>query len=762
MIHRERARDAACVLLLIAIAGALFADVLFGGSGFAQRDLFGNHYAFKYTVRETVARGGFPFWNRFISGGQPLAANPEYELFYPPQWLIFARSYRFGFHLHILVHVAIALAGMFGLLRALRISRAAAVFGALSFGLGSFLLGAMPVLPPFFVWSWAPLCFLVVLRALERPSARRMATAALVAAMQLVVFEAVSILAVWLLVIAGAVFWCSQTQREAPPAFRTIALIAAAAALIAAVVIVPAIDHARDSIRSRGITFANAADFSMTPTRPMELLVPHLFGASDPMKDAFWATVLFRRGLPFFGSIFCGFAVTIFLLAGVLSRTRGWIFVVSTTAIAWVLAIGEHFPPLFHALYSMGFFKSLRYPEKFFAVAVIVIVVFAAAVADRFLAGEVTRPVMLAAGIVAAANAALAIVTFAPAFPRLFASVWGAEQIGKAVAAHSLWTFDALLAIAWLAFLAAGRVRRPRAWLLAGLCLLVLDLGRAANDVASRVPPSFFTLPPAEAALRPDSNVYSVFHRGDWTFTAARGMQMAALPSLWLSRDALMPYTPVLGNHYSTLEADWGETALLPTHALLDELRSLAKVTPRWSTAIMTLANVGKVIDYRRPVGPESLESAVPVAIGDFRWRQPRYFFATSLVPIADFTTCVQTNPAPMATAFIDGPAARAAAGRVLAASESPNGAVLDVDASGPAFLVMTVTRHKYWQITIDGRPVPVVAANFAYQGVQVPEGRHRVIMRYRNPLVIASGVVSLVALLAAAVALAYGGSTAR
>jgi uncharacterized membrane protein YfhO len=56
----------------------------------------------------------------------------------------------------------------------------------------------------------------------------------------------------------------------------------------------------------------------------------------------------------------------------------------------------------------------------------------------------------------------------------------------------------------------------------------------------------------------------------------------------------------------------------------------------------------------------------------------------------------------------------------------------------------MSVTPHKYWRITIDGRRVPPIVTNIAYQGIVVPAGRHRVQMVYINDLVRTGGVISI------------------
>ena len=55
----------------------------------------------------------------------------------------------------------------------------------------------------------------------------------------------------------------------------------------------------------------------------------------------------------------------------------------------------------------------------------------------------------------------------------------------------------------------------------------------------------------------------------------------------------------------------------------------------------------------------------------------------------------------------------------------------------------MSVSYHRYWGATIDGRPARIVPANLAYQALVVPAGQHRVRLRYHNPL-IAVGAVFL------------------
>ena len=103
-------------------------------------------------------RGGeFPYWNRHFSAGQPLAANPEHEVFYPFTWLILLPSYYLGYRLHILVHIYIGLLGMYALVRSMELRIPAAFFGALAFGLGGIYLSYINLLPILFCAARLPL-----------------------------------------------------------------------------------------------------------------------------------------------------------------------------------------------------------------------------------------------------------------------------------------------------------------------------------------------------------------------------------------------------------------------------------------------------------------------------------------------------------------------------------------------------------------------------------------------------------------------------
>src|SRR2546423_7455285 len=113
---RTRA-DAKIVALLALAVALLFADVLVFGSGFYVRDVYRDYLPSRFVFRQAVLGGELPLWNRFYSAGQPLAANPGFQAFYPGTWLCLLPSFLLGFNLQIVLHIALAAAGMYLMLR---------------------------------------------------------------------------------------------------------------------------------------------------------------------------------------------------------------------------------------------------------------------------------------------------------------------------------------------------------------------------------------------------------------------------------------------------------------------------------------------------------------------------------------------------------------------------------------------------------------------------------------------------------------------
>src|SRR6266498_11634 len=192
----------AVVLLLVTLA---FADLLSTKRALYVRDVSRIYVPERLVLRDVV-RSGFPFWNPRYAAGQPLAANPTYEVFYPPYWLILLPNFLLGFALEVLVHYLLAAAGMFLLLRSLRLRAEAAAFGALTFALSGLMLSFANLLPYLFAVAWWPWLGLFARRFLDARRASDFALASLVLGLILLIGEPSTILQSGALLGAYAIY----------------------------------------------------------------------------------------------------------------------------------------------------------------------------------------------------------------------------------------------------------------------------------------------------------------------------------------------------------------------------------------------------------------------------------------------------------------------------------------------------------------------------------------------------------------------------
>ena len=281
----ERRHDLIAVAALVLLPALLFPDVLLGWSDFFLRDYSRYYHPAKTIVREIVLGGEFPYWNRFFSAGQPLAANPEHEVFYPPNWLILLPDYQAGFRILVLGHLSLAFGTMFALLRSMRLTRTAAVFGALSFGLGGVVLSYLSLLPYLFSVAWLPLSCLFTRAYLLDGRPRDFALASLSLAMQLLIGEPTTALQTGILLGAYAL---TRTTRLA--SVRRVGLISLAAFVAAAAQTLPTLDLFRDSIRIRGFDFADVSRFSFAPLPSLVIA----FGKHTPLLEILYDTGIAR------------------------------------------------------------------------------------------------------------------------------------------------------------------------------------------------------------------------------------------------------------------------------------------------------------------------------------------------------------------------------------------------------------------------------------------------------------------------------------
>ncbi|MDP9362112.1 MAG: hypothetical protein M3P29_11735 [Acidobacteriota bacterium] len=773
----SRRTDLLALGLLFLIATICFADILLGINELYMRDMTRYYYPTKQILREIVQHGEFPYWNRYFSAGQPIAANPEHEVFYPLTWLILLPSYDLGYRLQILIHIYIGLLGMYALLRSMDLRPPAAWMGALSFGLGGIYLSYVNLLPILFCATWLPLTCLFVRRFLLRRNIRDFAAAALFLGIQFLVAEPTTVMQTGVLIGMYALYrgWYSRPRvSKLITRVLWIAVISMTGFLLGAAQILPAIDHVRDSARSRPFDYDLVSAWSMPWPKFAELIYPNVLGhISIGNIMWYWGGGLYPgMGSPFLFSIYVGIAIIALAIGGAFARPRGGRLVLIIFFFSSLLAVGGH-TPLLRWLYDAGIATSIRYPEKFILMAVFTLIVFASQMLDRMLAGdEDIRSGAL--GFAAASTlvaAVIAISGFTSLYPRVFnllsktsdiASIrkaWGltAGAAGTPIILLSRtdWILAAVRGVILIALLVTIRNRRRRVWLAAAAAFVIIDLVYVTYELNPREPRRFFDPPAASRAFPRNRQDFSIFHEADWYGTEKTAQQYFSTADAvyWVVRNGLFPMTPAGSRLRTVLDRDYDKTALLPTVDLIDSLWDVKRSgRTDWWKPFMAMSNawyraVYRDFDREKKRNHGNFKDSLPIGFEEGP-HYPRYYFADQIVTIrdrADFVKQLTTSSFSERVAFVARPSFVPASGVVSHIVETANTATLDVESSGQGLLVMSVTPHKYWNIRVDGARVPAIVTNIAYQGIIVTPGRHRVEMEYRNELVRVGMLISLI-----------------
>ena len=659
---------------------------------------------------------------------------------------------------------------MFLLLRTIRVRTAAAAVGALGFGLSGWFLSYLNLVPHMFALAWVPLILAFVIRAIRGRSIATGALASLAWGMQLLAGEPGTIVQTGVLAFAAAVAATQgPSRRRLLRGAGALALIATGALAVGAVQIVPAIDLAGDSIRSRGLSFEAVSGWSLPPVRPLEMLFPRIFGHPAGLN---WGVALYpHRGAgAFLLSLYVGLPLVIFTLAGIACRRRGWLASLLLMTLSYIAALGSH-TPLLRALYDAGIFRSFRYPEKFILMALFTVVTFGAVMLGRAMRGDrpLLRAALAIAWVITAISVIAAAASFTPWYASAFPAIWGrfSDPVAGLIVEVSRtdWIVSAVRSV-FMTLLLIALLRRgaTRAWAWLLVLFLLYDLGTVANQITRRMPPGFFDRPPAATLLGPDAGGARLFHEGSFEdgFTG-RAPAWSGDTAYWMKRNSLYPYSNATWGIRSAIDSDYDATALLPTVDLFEATWRIRAEAGGVPDALLAMSNVGAVFEKREDLWTQRVvddpAATVPVTIR--RVANPgRYYFAERLVRVA--------SPAEFATALLDGSAGARdgfvgfapfvpAAGEVISVQETFNTASIRLRTYGRSYLIAANTHHKYWNATLDGKRVPLSQTNVGYQGMEVPAGDHRVVLRYRNPLVDAFGVVSIAATLALLVAGAFG-----
>jgi hypothetical protein len=497
-------------------------------------------------------------------------------------------------------------------------------------------------------------------------------------------------------------------------------------------------------------------------------------------------------------------------------RRAAWALCLAAGAF---LALGRYNPlyePLRRLLPPLA---ALRYPERFILLALAPLPFAAALGWQRLLderrAGRAeAADLPLALGLVMLATAGLltGLLYLAPATAWSFLGEHAPLPVAGSLLARDLvflrreaWAAVATTA-ATAAFLALCRWRRPRPGLLTLLAVALLagDLWHYGGALVRTVPAAeYLQQPPLlrRLAAPPGARLFVQSVPEERQLRLARGDADLALTRALLAR--LLPYSAALWQVPYALNEDfdrmltpWGAASLVVLHADLRQQPELAlRLLGAWGVGGMLLrestaagrpeeeprlpagpattaaagqaaaANSAAAAGPATATGPAAYPAAVPRRALANPFRLPVYRFvprvsfhpsygsALYVARVQGYAVdrhehCVRAATPPATIGYAAPPlllAFRDTAGRIDLSYRAPAG----------GFFVAAATFDDGWRAAVDGRPRAVYRTAVGQLGVELPPGRHRLVLAYRERLLPLGAAISLIALCGCALGLA-------
>ena len=730
----------------------LFGPIVFGSEVQSDSDILLYYYPVKSAIRALWLDHQSLIWNPYLGEGQPLAGNPEHELFYPLTWLIFLLPVARASAMTLGLHFIAGWWGMRRLLRRLGCSEGGAILGAIAWGFGGAWISSTHFLPVFLAWTWIPW---LAAGAADGPATFRGAVRdSLFGALVLLIGEPVTALT-GVLAYVAVLFWNPLTKER----FRRVVVTAAFSVAIAAATLFPGAALARKSVRAAGIDDAVAEKKSFPVARSVELIAPRATGNVVPHKDRdyFGWRLYPEKGWPFYAGIYSGVFFLPLALAGALAGLRRSRALLLIAAGAVALALGPA-GGLWRILRRvLPLWRGIRYPEKFLALAIFLMVILMALGFDAV--GKSAKLSRFVAVWLVAVGLALGA---AAASPRLWMPVLGhlvrdPQNVFQAVFVRA--------AIAHLSFavffLLPVRLRRRGIVVAAFLALAAVDVLSSSHDfIRTHSVAQMEAKPPVVIALeqlkpRPVPRVVDLLT--DNPPVPVPGADELNGP--W-DRHRVLGEQLVQWGIPLALDVDYDLTYIAATDRARGLLSRLAAGDTNEFGELLAQRSACGLLVWKRP---PTLED--PVMVLGVRGCRPEVDAATAILNFSgddDFFRMARENKGRLVRSAIvetpDPETARPVGEAVISRLSSASNALsFQAECASSCFVRIARTNDGNWKASLDDKPLATLTVDLSLIGLEIPMGTHRIDLRYSDRVLRTSIWISIVASLAAMAILLSG-----
>jgi len=669
---------------------------------FGTADLDGYFYPKWVYGAAALARGRIPLWNPLEFCGMPFLATAQVAALYPVKNIVFwALPAPAALQVNTVLHLILAGAFEYAYVRWLGLAPGAALVGAVAWGFNPYFLDSLYHVNRITCLTWVPLALLCYERAARRRTVGAAALAGVVLAVQASAGYPGFTLGMMLVLGVWTAAWLWRPQ-ERGPSRRAALAVAAGVALFtfafAAPQLLPLQEMLGETTRTDLVTSwttqfesrrIGAAEITWTALGIVQSLTV------GPVAVLALSGLVFGRGRPRW-----------VLLAGLVT----------------CVSAGRGFAPLVRLIPGMSDMRALWL--LFDGFVPFFVATLAAIGVERLLArdGSPRRVAALLFGP--------AIVTGLVwwSVVRMVASSDGALARGFVQGALGMWWQIALAGLVGAVLMLARRLGAREAVMGPAIaCILVLS---AFARVWSRGEMNSYPVAQIEPLLPPWFHAVAPAGRAFSTKLALDGsLLLGGIPNVWGQEGSLHPRR--VGRLLDT--AGIGGIAVnlqmaAQTQPVLDLMGLSVMIggTPRATLSTLGFVQVmhlgkDRIVSWRH----EAAGRVVAVNTGRGVTSEEEAFKAV-------------TDPAfrPQDEAIVEGelPPLEAGPTRSSAALvvDEPEHLTIVANMSGAGLVVLADAWFPGWDAWVDGRPVPILRAQYAFRAVAVPDGRHTIEFRYR------------------------------
>jgi len=373
-------------LVIILAPIILFASLILTGKALVWGTVSTQFIPWWDVAWETLLQGQIPLWNPWVGMGAPLVANYQSAIFYPPYWFLLIvyglaglKWMSWSLTFIVVFHLIWSGLGIVKLLKEIGLGNLAQTVGGLAFSLSGYLVARAGFLSINAAASWLPWLLLYSLQVIRNKKHSFIMLSA-VLAFQLLAGHAQT---TWYSILLGGIwilYWSingSEAKNWIRNCWKSISKYVSAGLLavgISAVQLIPTIEYLMQSQRAEEYGYAEAMTYSFWPWRFLTLFVPNLFG--NPSTGNYWGYGNFYEDAVYIGLLPVLIALGV-VIKGILGKTnndslqelenfRGLVlFLGGIIFVSFLLALGDNaflFPFLYREIPTFGFFQA---PTRF-------------------------------------------------------------------------------------------------------------------------------------------------------------------------------------------------------------------------------------------------------------------------------------------------------------------------------------------------------------------------------------------------------------